>query len=93
MDNKEFKQELINEILLNVKPSYYKNFELNVGCPFCGDLVKNANSTHLSIRINKTWRFYLHVLFSLLFIIINRKQFLNRWIITVKGGVFFWIYN
>jgi len=54
MDNKEFKQELINEILLNVKPSYYKNFELNVGCPFCGDLVKNANSTHLSIRINKT---------------------------------------
>jgi len=26
MDNKEFKQELINEILLNIKPSYYKNY-------------------------------------------------------------------
>ena len=24
MDNKEFKQDLINEILLNIKPSYYK---------------------------------------------------------------------
>ena len=36
MDNKEFKQELINEILLNIKPSYYKNYELNVRCPFCG---------------------------------------------------------
>ena len=52
MDNKEFKQELINEILLNIKPSYYKNYELNVRCPFCGDSVKNANSAHLSIRIN-----------------------------------------
>ena len=38
MDNKEFKQELINEILLNIKPSYYKNYKLNVRCPFCGDL-------------------------------------------------------
>ena len=52
MDNKEFKQELINEILLNIQPSYYKNYELNVRCPFCGDSVKNANSAHLSIRIN-----------------------------------------
>ena len=52
MDNKEFKQDLINEILLNIKPSYYKNYELNVRCPFCGDSVKNANSAHLSIRIN-----------------------------------------
>ena len=51
MDNKEFKKELINEILLNIKPSYYKNYELNVRCPFCGDSVKNANSAHLSIRI------------------------------------------
>ena len=54
MDNKEFEQELINEIILNIKPSYYKNYELNVRCPFCGDCVKNANLTHLSIRINKT---------------------------------------
>lgn len=29
MDNKEFKQELIQEILLNIQPSYYKNYELN----------------------------------------------------------------
>ena len=52
MDNKEFKQELIQEILLNIQPSYYKNYELNVRCPFCGDSIKNANSAHLSIRIN-----------------------------------------
>ena len=52
MDNKEFKQELIQELLLNIQPSYYKNYELNVRCPFCGDSVKNANSAHLSIRIN-----------------------------------------
>ena len=52
MDNKEFKKDLINEILLNVQPSYYKNYELNVRCPFCGDSIKNANSAHLSIRIN-----------------------------------------
>lgn len=52
MDNKEFKKELINEILLNIKPSYYKNKELNVRCPFCGDSVKNASSAHLSIRID-----------------------------------------
>ena len=52
MNSKEFKQELINEILLNIKPSYYKNYELNVRCPFCGDSIKNANSAHLSIRIN-----------------------------------------
>ena len=24
MDNKEFKQELIQELLLNIQPSYYK---------------------------------------------------------------------
>jgi hypothetical protein len=52
MNNKEFKQELIQELLLNIQPSYYKNYELNVRCPFCGDSVKNANSAHLSIRIN-----------------------------------------
>ena len=52
MDNKEFKQELIQELLLNIQPSYYKNYELNVRCPFCGDSIKNANSAHLSIRIN-----------------------------------------
>ena len=34
MDNKEFKQDLINEIMLNVKPSYYKNYELNVDVHF-----------------------------------------------------------
>ena len=28
MDIKEFKQELIQEILLNIQPSYYKNYEL-----------------------------------------------------------------
>lgn len=52
MNNKEFKTELIQEMLENIKPSYYKNYELNVRCPFCGDSVKNANSAHLSIRIN-----------------------------------------
>lgn len=52
MNNKEFKQELIQELLLNIQPSYYKNYELNVRCPFCGDSIKNANSAHLSIRIN-----------------------------------------
>ena len=29
MNNKEFKQELIQELLLNIQPSYYKNYELN----------------------------------------------------------------
>ena len=29
MDNKEFKQELIQELLLNIQPTYYKNYELN----------------------------------------------------------------
>ena len=31
MNNKEFKQELIQELLLNIQPSYYKNYELNKG--------------------------------------------------------------
>lgn len=52
MDNHEFKRDLIQEILENVKPSYYKNKELNVRCVFCGDSVKNASSAHLSIRID-----------------------------------------
>ena len=28
MDNKEFKQELIQELLLNIQPSYYKQIEI-----------------------------------------------------------------
>lgn len=52
MDNYEFKRDLIQEILENVKPSYYKNKELNVRCVFCGDSIKNASSAHLSIRID-----------------------------------------
>lgn len=52
MNNKEFKLELIQEILENVKPSYYKNKELNVRCVFCGDSIKSAASAHLSIRID-----------------------------------------
>lgn len=52
MNNREFKLELIQEIMENIKPSYYKNKELNVRCVFCGDSIKNANSAHLSIRID-----------------------------------------
>jgi hypothetical protein len=52
MNSREFKLELIQEIMENIKPSYYKNKELNVRCVFCGDSIKNANSAHLSIRIN-----------------------------------------
>ena len=28
MNNKEFKQELIQELLLNIQPSYYKQIEI-----------------------------------------------------------------
>lgn len=52
MNNYEFKRDLIQDILENVKPSYYKNKELNVRCAFCGDSIKNASSAHLSIRID-----------------------------------------
>lgn len=52
MNSREFKLELIQEIMENIKPSYYKNKELNVRCVFCGDSIKNANSAHLSIRID-----------------------------------------
>lgn len=52
MDKYEFKKELIQNILENIKPSYYKNKELNVRCVFCGDSIKNASSAHLSIRID-----------------------------------------
>lgn len=52
MNNYEFKRDLIQDILENVKPSYYKNKELNVRCVFCGDSIKNASSAHLSIRID-----------------------------------------
>ena len=52
MDNKEFKRDLIQEILETVSPSSYKNNELSVRCPFCGDSVKHATSTHLNILIN-----------------------------------------
>lgn len=52
MNNYEFKRDLIQDILENVKPSYYKNKELNVRCVFCGDSIKNTSSAHLSIRID-----------------------------------------
>lgn len=52
MNNYEFKRDLIQDILENIKPSYYKNKELNVRCVFCGDSIKNASSAHLSIRID-----------------------------------------
>ena len=29
MDNKEFKQELIQELLINIQSFYYKNYEFN----------------------------------------------------------------
>ena len=31
MNNKEFKQELIQELLLNIQPSYYKKSVVNRG--------------------------------------------------------------
>ena len=51
ISNKEFKQELINELLTSIQPSGYKNGELGVRCPYCGDS-KNQDHYHLNIRIN-----------------------------------------
>lgn len=52
MDNKEFKLELIREVLDTIKPSGYKHNQLAVRCPFCGDSKKDPSHYHLNIRIN-----------------------------------------
>lgn len=52
LSSKDFKLELINEILTSIQPSGYKNGELGVRCPFCGDSKKDPSHYHLNIRIN-----------------------------------------
>lgn len=50
MSSKDFKTELIDELLASIQPSGYKNGELGVRCPFCGDS-KDPTHYHLNIRI------------------------------------------
>lgn len=50
ISNKDFKAELIEELLTTIHPSGYKNGELGVRCPYCGDS-RNSDHYHLNIRI------------------------------------------
>lgn len=52
MDMRDFKRNLITEITETIFPSGYKNHELGVRCPFCGDSRKDPTHYHLNIRIN-----------------------------------------
>lgn len=49
--NSEFKKDFIREILESVKPSGYKDNELGVRCPYCGDS-RNPEHYHLNIKVN-----------------------------------------
>lgn len=54
MDAKlEFKVQLWNHIMDNIRPRRKINdSQLAIRCPFCGDSVKNPQSTHFYIKIN-----------------------------------------
>lgn len=52
MGMSDFKRNLITEITETIFPSGYKNNELGVRCPFCGDSRKDPRHYHLNIRIN-----------------------------------------